>query len=141
LQAHFIAMYLPSLFNPTLVRIAGLRGLVAGGLAALLLMAVSAQFLDAAPSLYFVQLILSGLGWNFVFNGGTLMVASTYASDQKTKAQGINSLIVYGANVVASLAAGILVAQYDWQVVNLACFPMVAAGALLLLRMPQAKKA
>jgi MFS family permease len=140
LQAHFIAMYLPSLFNATLVRLAGLRGLVAGGFAALLLMVASAQFLDAAPSLYFVQLVLSGLGWNFVFNGGTLMVASTYTNDHKTKAQGINSLIVYGANVVASLAAGILVAQYDWQVVNLACFPMVAAGTLLLLRMPQARK-
>jgi MFS family permease len=134
LQAHFIAMYLPSLFNAVLVRIAGLRGLIAGGLAALLLMAASAQFLEASPSLYFAQLVLSGLGWNFVFNGGTLMVASTYSTDQKTRAQGINSLIVYGANVLASLAAGILVAQYDWQVVNLACFPMVAAGALLLFR-------
>jgi MFS family permease len=141
LQAHFIAMYLPSLFNATLARVAGLRGLVAGGLVALLLMAASAQLLEATPSLYFVQLILSGLGWNFVFNGGTLMVASTYSNDQKTKAQGINSLIVYGANVLASLAAGILVAQYDWQVVNLACFPMVIAGALFLLRMPQAKNA
>jgi MFS family permease len=141
LQAHFIAMYLPSLFNGVLVRLAGLRGLVAGGLVALLLMAVSAQFLDATPSLYFVQLVLSGLGWNFVFNGGTLMVASTYSNDQKTKAQGINSLIVYGANVVASLAAGILVAQYDWRVVNLACFPMIAAGALFLFRRPQARKA
>jgi MFS family permease len=84
--------------------------------------------------------VLSGLGWNFVFNGGTLMVASTYSNEQKTKAQGINSLIVYGANVAASLAAGILVAQYDWQVVNLACFPMVLAGVLFLFRMPRAKK-
>jgi len=141
LQAHFIAMYLPSLFNTTLVRIAGLRGLIAGGLAALLLMAASAQFLEASSFLYFTQLVLSGLGWNFIFNGGTLLVASTYSNDQKTKAQGINSLIVYGANVLASLAAGILVAQYDWQVVNLACFPMVLAGALFLFRMPQVKKA
>ncbi len=140
LQAHFIAMYLPSLFNSGLVRAAGLRGLVAGGLVALALMAASAQFLEATPSLYFAQLILSGLGWNFVFNGGTLLVASTYSNDQKTQAQGINSLIVYGANVVASLAAGILVARYDWQAVNLACFPMVLAGALLLLKMPKAKK-
>ena len=68
------------------------------------------------------------------------MVASTYSNSQKTRAQGINSLIVYGANVAASLAAGILVAQYDWQVVNLACFPMVAAGALLLFRRTQASK-
>jgi MFS family permease len=141
LQAHFIAMYLPSLFNTTLVRVTGLRGLIAGGLMALLLMALSAQFLEATPSLYFIQLVLSGLGWNFVFNGGTLLVASTYSNDQKTKAQGVNSLIVYGANVLASLAAGILVAQYDWQVVNLACFPMILAGALFLFRLPQEKKA
>jgi predicted MFS family arabinose efflux permease len=141
LQAHFIAMYLPSLFNTALVRAVGLRGLIAGGLAALLLMAASAQFLEATPSLYFVQLVLSGLGWNFVFNGGTLMVASTYSNDQKTKAQGINSLIVYGANVAASLTAGILVARYDWQIVNLACFPMVLAGVLFLLKKPQASKA
>jgi hypothetical protein len=34
-----------------------------------------------------------------------------------------------------------MVAQYDWQVVNLACFPMIAAGALFLFRRPQARKA
>lgn len=140
LQAHFIAMYLPSLFNAALVRRIGLRGLVAAGLVALLLMTISAQILDATPSLYLAQLVLSGIGWNFVFIGGTLLVASTYAPDQKTQAQGINSLIVYGVNVVASLAAGILVARYDWQIVNLSCIPIVLTGALFVLRRSTAGK-
>jgi MFS family permease len=134
LQAHFIAMYLPSLFNASLVRLVGLRGLVSAGLLALLLMAASAQILDATPFLYLAQLVLSGIGWNFVFNGGTLLVASTYSTDQKTQAQGVNSLIVYGANVLASFAAGVLVAQYDWQILNLTCVPIVLTGVLFVLK-------
>lgn len=138
LQAHFVAMYLPSLFNPILTRRFGDRALIGWGLAAFLLMSILALVLPASTWLYLVPMVLSGVGWNFVFNGGTLMVASTYSQESRARAQGLKSLIVYGASFVASLSAGVLLARYNWRVVNLACVPIIALGAVLLL-MPRAQ--
>jgi predicted MFS family arabinose efflux permease len=83
--------------------------------------------------LYIVELGLSGIGWNFMFNGGTLLLADTYPASGKTRAQGLNSLFVYSANLLASFLAGALMASYGWSVVNLACLPLLVI-ALLALR-------
>lgn len=138
LQTHFVLMYLPSLFNATLAARIGLRGMVAMGIAANLTGGLFS--LVAAPyfAFYVVELGLFGIGWNFMFNGGTLLLANTYAAPEKTKAQGLNSLFVYGANVVASLSAGAVMAHYDWSIVNLACVPLLAGSVLGLLRYQRA---
>jgi MFS family permease len=132
LQVHFVLMYLPSLFNPALVSWLGLRGLVAVGMAAgaagCLLTILPEQTFGA----YVLELGLSGLGWNFMFNGGTLLLANTYPASGKVRAQGLNSLFVYGANLAASFAAGALVASYGWPVVNLACLPLLAVAVVAL---------
>ena len=83
--------------------------------------------------LYIVELGLSGIGWNFLFNGGTLLLASTYPAARKTRAQGLNSLFVYSANLLASFSAGALMASYGWPVVNLPacrCLHWRFAGAV-----------
>ena len=93
LQVHFALMYLPSLFNPAVVSRIGLRGLIACGVAAsgagCLLTALTEQTLGV----YVLELGLSGMGWNFIFNGGTLLLVNTYPASGKTRAQGLNSLI------------------------------------------------
>ena len=125
LQVHFALMYLPSFVNPLLVERIGVRGLVAAGAAAgalgCMLTAVPSQTLP----LYMLELGLSGVAWNFIFNGGTLLLADTYPPALRTRAQGVNSVIVYGANVLASFSAGALVAPLGWAAVNLACLPLL----------------
>jgi MFS family permease len=132
LQVHFALMYLPSLLNPVLVAAIGLRGLVALGVAAsgagCLLTVLTAQTLG----IYVVELGLSGLGWNFMFNGGTLLLANTYPASRRTRAQGLNSLFVYGANLAASFSAGTLMAAYGWPIVNVACLPLLAVALAAL---------
>ena len=141
LQVHFALMYLPSFINPALVSRIGLRGLITAGVIAgamgCLLTAVTEQTLGV----YVVELGLSGMAWNFIFNGGTLLLASTYPASGKTRAQGLNSLLVYSANLVASFAAGALMASSGWQVVNLACLPLLAVAALALWPRRMAKVA
>ncbi len=132
LQVHFALMYLPSLFNPALVSVLGLRGLVALGALASGLGCVLTVLTEQTLPLYIVELGLSGIGWNFLFNGGTLLLASTYPAARRTRAQGLNSLFVYSANLAASFSAGALMATYGWPVVNLVCLPLLA-GALLAL--------
>ena len=132
LQVHFALMYLPSFFNPALVALIGLRGLVAvgviAGAAGCVLTAVTEQTLGV----YMIELGLSGIAWNFIFNGGTLLLANTYPAAGKTRAQGLNSLFVYSANLLASFSAGALMASFGWQWVNLACLPVLAVAVLAL---------
>jgi len=132
LQVHFALMYLPSLFNPALVSRIGLRGLVALGAVASGVGCVLTVLAEQTLPLYIVELGLSGIGWNFLFNGGTLLLASTYPVARKTRAQGLNSLFVYSANLLASFSAGALMASYGWPVVNAACLPLLAFALLAL---------
>ena len=132
LQVHFALMYLPSLFNPALVAMFGLRGLVALGAVASGLGCVLTVLPEQTLSLYIVELGLSGIGWNFLFNGGTLLLAGTYPAERKTRAQGLNSLFVYGANLLASFSAGALMASFGWPVVNLVGLPLLAIAILAL---------
>jgi MFS family permease len=139
LQVHFALMYLPSLFNPALVSLIGLRGLVAFGVVASSAGCLLTILTEQTLGVYVLELGLSGIGWNFIFNGGTLLLADTYPASGKTRAQGLNSLFVYGANLLASFSAGALMASYGWQVVNLACLPVLVI-AVLALRPPRVAK-
>jgi MFS family permease len=134
LQAHFALMYLPSFVNPLIVKRVGVRGLIVAGVAAsglgCVLTAVAAQTLPV----YVLELGMSGIGWNFIFNGGTLLLTGTYPAALRTRAQGVNSLIVYCANVLASFSAGALVATLGWAAVNLACLPILALALVALRR-------
>jgi MFS family permease len=132
LQVHFALMYLPSLFNPVLVGAIGLRGLVALGAVASGLGCVLTVLTEQTLSLYIIELGLSGIGWNFLFNGGTLLLASTYPAARKTRAQGLNSLFVYSANLLASFSAGALMASFGWPVVNFVGLPLLAVAVLAL---------
>jgi MFS family permease len=133
LQTHFTLMYLPSLFNTLLAGRLGVRGLVAAGIAANAAGCLLALATTPSLGLYVVELGLSGIGWNFMFNGGTLLLAGTYTPAEKTRAQGLNSLLVYGANVAASLSAGALMASFDWRVINLVCEPLLLVAVMALL--------
>jgi MFS family permease len=132
LQVHFALMYLPSFFNPAVVSRIGLRGLIACGVAASGIGCLLTALTEQTLGVYVLELGLSGMGWNFIFNGGTLLLVNTYPTSGKTRAQGLNSLFVYSANLLASFAAGALMASYGWQVVNLACLPLLVIAVLAL---------
>src|SRR5579863_513428 len=130
LQVHFALMYLPSFLNPALVALIGLPGLVMFGIAASGIGCLLTLVPDQTLGIYVLELGLSGIGWNFLFNGGTLLLANTYRTSAKTTAQGLNSLFVYSANLVASFSAGALMASYGWQAVNLACLPLLVLAVV-----------
>ena len=139
LQVHFALMYLPSFFNPALVSWVGLRGLVTLGVVASGLGCLLTAAVEQTLGIYILELGLSGIGWNFLFNGGTLLLADSYPASAKTRAQGLNSLLVYAANLLASFSAGALMAFLGWTAVNLACLPLLLV-AIFALRPRRAAK-
>src|SRR5262245_58786955 len=77
IQAHIIAMFLPSFFTGHLiVRIGVLPIIAVGGLIEFGCAIVNLAGIDFANFLY--ANILVGLGWNFCFVGGSTLLTTTY---------------------------------------------------------------
>ena len=84
---------------------------------------------------FWFALMLLGVGWNFMFIGGTSLLGQSHAQDESAKAQAFNDFVVFTVAALSSLAAGALLHWLGWQRINIAALPilMIAAGALLML--------
>jgi MFS family permease len=76
--------------------------------------------------------VLLGLGWNFMYIGGSTLLTETYAPSEKA-AQGFNEITIFGAQAVSSFSSGFLVNAAGWSTLNYIALPLVLlAGASLL---------
>ena len=133
IQSHVVAMFLPSLFTGVLIKKFGaLRLLMAGtGLFALtLLIALSGHHLMH----YWWALVLLGVGWNFLFIGGTTLLPQSYSRPERFKVQATNDFLVFAAQAIASLSAGWLLFQVGWQMMVWSCLPVVLLMAVMSIR-------
>ena len=69
---------------------------------------------------YFVALFLLGLGWNFLYIGGSTLVASVATAEERGRVQGVADLATTSLVAVSSLAAGGLHSQFGWDILILA---------------------
>jgi MFS family permease len=74
-------------------------------------------------------LFLLGVGWNFLYIGGTTLLTETYKPAERAKVQGGNDFMVFGVQAVSSVAAGALVLGGGWNTLNLYAIPAVAVVA------------
>ena len=81
---------------------------------------------------FWVALVLLGIGWNFLFVGGSVMLAGTHSESERGKVQGINDLIVLSLVAIGSLLAGTLFHLWGWVVLNLTMVPLVIAVVVAL---------
>lgn len=133
IQAHVLAMYLPSLASAVLVDRFGARKLmVAGAVAMAATLAVGLSGREVMH--YWWALVILGVGWNFLFVGGTTALVATYRPAERFRAQAVNDFSVFGMSALASLSAGVLLHAFGWSVVLLS-----AAPALLLILLAAAR--
>jgi len=132
IRAHVLAMYLPSLASGLLISQFGERRLMVAGLliyAATMAIAWSGQ--DVIH--YGLALILLGVGWNFLFVGGTTLLVKTYHPVERFRAQGFNEALVFGTSALASLLAGVVLSGIGWQAVVVATLvPIVLLAAAVV---------
>jgi MFS family permease len=83
---------------------------------------------------YWSTLILLGVGWNFLFLGGTTLLARSYRPSERFKVQAINDFSVFGLQAVGSLSAGVLLATLGWNGVMGFALPalLLLLGAIFL---------
>lgn len=135
IQSHIIAMYLPSLFTGFILERLGLvRVLIFGifSLTATVILGVFAQKLMH----YWGALVLLGVGWNFLFVGGTVLLTRSYRPAERFKAQAVNDFIIFGVRAFTSLLAGSVLYYANWQILNLTNLPflLVILVATITLR-------
>ncbi len=132
IEWHVVGMYAPGFFTGNLIKRFGVLNVIVAGV--LLEAACVAVALTGNTIAHFwVALFLLGLGWNFMYTGGTALVTEAYTPAEKAKTQGLNDLCVFGTMTVSSFSSGALVNQAGWERMNAASIPFLAAVALAAL--------
>ncbi len=131
LQSHIAAMYLPSLLSVWLLRSMGTRGLMLAGLGCYGLMIVIG-LINVEVIGFWGQLVMLGIGWNFLFLSGTTLLPQAYQEEEKFRAQGLNDAVVFSTQAIASMSAGVAITLLSWQNMLLLCLlPIVLMAAFL----------
>ena len=135
IRAHVLGMYVPSLVSGFLIERLGVTRMMFFG--ALGLLATSIVALQGQSVLhYWGALILLGVGWNFLYVGGTTMLTYTYSMSERFQAQAANEFLVFGTSAIASLLAVTVMHYFGWSRLMLVPIPilLIIFVALLLVR-------
>lgn len=123
---HLLGMFAPSFLTGALIARFGVLRILAAGTG---LLAASLAIGLSEPTLlaFHASLLLLGIGWNFLFIGGTTLLTEAYVPAERARTQAANEFLVFGTTALATLASGMVQAGPGWAAVN-----MVAIPALLL---------
>jgi len=121
-QSHILAMYVPSLFSGFLIARFGVLRIIQSGFL-IMLACVAVGWGEPMLMHYWWSMVLLGVGWNFLFLGGTTLLTQSYRSSEGFAVQAINDFLVFGLQAVGSLGAGVLLAVYGWNGVILFSAP------------------
>jgi MFS family permease len=138
IRAHVIAMYLPSLFSALLIGWLGVRLVMFLGVLALIA-AVMVGLRGHEFLHYLGSLTLIGIGWNFLFVGGTTMLVSAYRTSERFRVQALNDFSVFGVAALSSLLGGAILLQFGWQTVLLASLAPLLLIVIALIRIPRSQ--
>jgi MFS family permease len=130
IQWHVLAMFVPSFFTGYLIeRFGALKIIMTGALLQLGCVLVNLQ--GQTEWNFIAALVLLGLGWNFLFLGGTTLLTISYSGAEKATAQGLNDFLVFGTVTITALGSGALHHNFGWNAVNLVMVPFIATAFLL----------
>ncbi|MEO1191677.1 MAG: MFS transporter [Pseudomonadota bacterium] len=122
IQWHVLGMYLPSFFTGHLIRRYGAPQIMAIG--AVLMMICAVINLTGITYLHFAaSLVLLGVGWNFLYVGGSTLVTEAYRPGERSRTLGLNEVLVTGTTAATALGSGALFALAGWEVLNLVVLP------------------
>lgn len=129
IQWHVFGMFFPSFFTGNLItRYGALRIIIVG--AVLNILCIGVALSGIAVMNFQIALLLLGVGWNFMYIGGTTLLTETYRPAECSKTQALNDFLVFGTVALASLGSGKLLYHWGWDFVPLSALPFILIAAL-----------
>jgi fucose permease len=132
IKAHVLGMYVPSLVTGFLIEKFGVTRIMFIG--AIGLASVSINGLQGHSVLHYLwALIALGVGWNFLYIGGTTLLTYSYNESERFRAQAVNEFSVFGISATASLLAGTVMHYFGWNTLMLIPVPVLLLVAVALI--------
>jgi MFS family permease len=132
IQLHVLGMFLPSFFTGSLIaRFGVLRVMFAG--VVLLLGHILSTMTGTGFGSFASALVLVGIGWNFLYVGGTTLLTTTYTAAEKGRAQATNDMSIFAVGLACSFSAGGLLETLGWERMNAMLIPWLGINALVLM--------
>jgi MFS family permease len=125
IRAHSIAMFAPGFVTGRLIQKFGVHQMILLG-GALTLSCVAINIYE--PPLFatfLVALALLGVGWNFMFVGGTTLLTGAYALEERVRVQATHDFIVFGSVAITAVTSGAVQAMAGWEALNLTVIPPI----------------
>jgi len=131
ISSHVVAMFAPSFITGRLIRAFGVLPMMLLG-ALLNLVCIGVALAGIAVANFWWSMVLLGVGWNFLYIGGTTLLTETYRPEERAKAQGANDQAIFIVMVISSFTSGMTVTTAGWERVNLLALPLIGAVAVAL---------
>ena len=116
LSVHILGMFAPSFVTGHIIRRLGERKvLLAGALCLIATVFIGIAGIDIVH--FWLALVLLGLGWNFLFVGGTSLLTKCYRPSERAKMQGVNDFLTFTGVTICSFIAGAVEQSWGWNAV------------------------
>lgn len=131
LEWHVLGMFVPSFFTGSLIRRFGCLPVMGAGVA-LIAVCIAVALSGVELMQFVVALLTLGVGWNFLFIGGTTLFTQAYRPEEKTTAQAAMDTTIFSTMTLSSFSSGALVTTSGWTMLNLGSLVPVMVAALAL---------
>jgi len=132
LEWHMIGMYGPSFFTGSLINRFGVLNVILAGIA-LLFLCIVAALTGTGLLNFWAALFLLGVGWNFMYVGGSALLTECHTPAERAKTQAANDFMVFTTMAISSLSSGMLLNKSGWHAVNYGSIPFLALATAATL--------
>ncbi len=129
IAAHVVGMFGPSFFTGSLIQRFGVLNVMLAGVA-IMFACIGIALSGQAVSDFWWALMLLGIGWNFMYIGGSTLLTEAYRPSEKAKVQGLNEIIIFTVQALSSFSSGVLVNTKGWETLNYVALPLVLCAGL-----------
>ena len=129
---HIIGMFGPSFFTGSLIKRFGVLQVMFAG-AVLLYVCIGIALSGISVPHFWFALVLLGIGWNFLFIGGTTLITEACAPSERAKTQGANDVCIFVMMATSSFTSGLLLETNGWQMLNWLALPLITVAAAAVL--------
>src|SRR3954467_11570263 len=131
ISSHLVGMFAPSFFTGHLMRRFGVLKVMMVGVL-LNFGTVGIALAGLTVTHFWWALVVLGIGWNFLYIGGTALLTETYRPEERAKAQGAMDQCIFIVMAISSFSSGMTVTSVGWGRVNLLALPLIAIIAVAL---------